>query len=66
MKARIKELYQALDRFIDCSPSSEHRYIRIRKADHQLLMSALPYPQSLRANRKGYFEYREFTVIPEK
>lgn len=66
MKERINELYQALDRFIDHSSSSEHRYIRVKKTDHQLLMSALPYPQSLIANRKGYFEYREFTVIPEK
>jgi hypothetical protein len=67
MKARVKQIYAALDRFIrNYKKSHQIKYIRLKPNDYQLLIESLSYYQQLIANKKGYIDYRDFTVIPEK
>jgi hypothetical protein len=67
MKARIKQIYAELDRFIsNYKKGYQIKYIRIKPEDYKLLVDSLPHYQQLIANKNGYVEYRDFTVIPEK
>lgn len=67
MKARIKQIYAELDRFIShYKKGHQIKYIRLKPEDYKLLVESLPHYQQLIANKNGYVEYRDFTVIPEK
>lgn len=67
MKARLKKIYAELDRFIkNYKEGYQIQYIRIKPEDYKLLVESLPHYQQLISSKKGYVEYRDFTVIPEK
>ncbi len=67
MKASVKKIYTELDRFIrNYKKGYQIKYIRLKPLDYKLLIKSLSHFQQLIANKKGYVEYRDFTVIPEK
>lgn len=67
MNLRLKQIYTDLDRFIkNYPPNCQNKYIRLRKNDYNLMVKSLPHYEKIRADKKGYFEYRDFTVILEK
>ena len=67
MKARVKQIYAELDRFIrNYKEGYQIKYIYLKLADYKLLVDSLPHFQQLIAQKKGSVEYRDFTVIPEK
>lgn len=67
MKARVKQIYSELDRFIrNYKKDYQIKYIWLKPSDYKLLIESLSYYQQLIAHKNGYVEYRDFTVIPEK
>ncbi|MDQ8039622.1 MAG: hypothetical protein REH83_04370 [Rickettsiella sp.] len=67
MKQHLKRIFEAMDRFIkNYQRGRQSKYIRLRSEDYKLAVNSLPYFQRLQAEKKGHFEYRGFTVIPEK
>lgn len=67
MKARVKQIYADLDRFIkNYRSNNQNKYIRLIKNDYKLLVDSLSHYERLVEQKKGYVEYRDFTVIPEK
>lgn len=67
MRKHVIRIFKILDRFIkNYQKSHQSKYIRLRKEDYNLAVKSLDYFQRLQAEKKGYFEYRDFTVIPEK
>ncbi len=67
MRQHVTRIFRTLDRFIkNYQKSHQSKYIRLKKEDYNLAIKSLPYFQRLQAEQKGHFEYRDFTVIPEK
>ena len=67
MTPHAKRIFETLDKFVtNYRRGYQIKYIRLKPDDYKLLVKSLPYYQKLSAEKKGYFDYRDFTVIPEK
>lgn len=67
MTSRLKRIFETLDKFVrNYQQGHQIKYIRLKPDDYKLVVKYLPHYQRLIADKKGYFEYRDFTVIPEK